>query len=68
MSRMRWVYCNKDSVKLTIVKKLYIDVRAISINNKEPPLPPLAGLLLSLAIKYFSKLYKSKLIVYLASW
>jgi hypothetical protein len=54
-------------VKLTIVKKLYINVRAISINNKEPPLPPLAGLLLSLAIKYFSKPYRSKLVIYLAS-
>jgi len=36
------------------------------INNKEPLLPPLAGLLLSLTIKYFSKPYKSKLVVYLA--
>ena len=68
MSRIRWVYCNKDLVKLTIVKKLYINVKAIPINNKEPPLPPLAGLLLSLAIKYFSKAHKSKLIIYLASW
>ena len=54
-------------VKLIIVKKLYINVRAIPINNKEPLLPPLAGLLLSLIIKYFSKLYRSKLIIYLAS-
>jgi len=68
MSRMRWVYCNKDLIKLTIVKKLYIDVRAMPINNKEPPLPPLAGLLLSLAIKYFSKPHRSKLIVCPASW
>ena len=65
---MRWVYCNKDSVKLTIVKKLYINVRAMPINDKEPLLPSLVGLLLSLAIKYFSKLYRSKLVVYLASW
>ena len=68
MSKIRWVYCNKDLMKLTIVKKLYIDVRAISINNKEPPLPLLAGLLLSLAIKYFSKPHKSKLVVCPASW
>ena len=67
MSRMRWVYCNKDLIKLTIVKKLHINVRAMSINNKEPLLPPLAGLLLSLIIKYFSKPYRSKLVVYLAS-
>ena len=54
-------------MKLTMVKKLYINVRAMPINDKEPLLPPLAGLLLSLVIKYFSKLYKSKLIIYLAS-
>ena len=53
-------------MKLIIVKKFYINIRAMPINNKEPLLPPLAGLLLSLAIKYFSKLYKSKLIVRLA--
>ena len=68
MSKIRWVYCNKDSIKLTIVKKLYIDVKAMPINNKEPPLPPLTGLLLSLVIKYFSKPHKSKLIIYPASW
>ena len=62
-----WVYYNKDLVKLIIVKKLYINIRAIPINNKEPLLPPLVGLLLSLIIKYFSKLYKSKLVIYLAS-
>jgi len=64
---MWWIYYNKDLVKLIIVKKLYINVRAIPINDKEPLLPPLAGLLFSLAIKYFSKLYRSKLVVYLAS-
>ena len=52
---------------LTIVKKLYIDVRAMPINNKEPLLPPLAGLLLSFAIKYFNKPYRSKLVICLAS-
>ena len=54
-------------MKLAIVKKLYINVKAMPINNKEPLLPPLAGLLLSFIIKYFSKLYRSKLIIYLAS-
>ena len=37
------------------------------INNKKPLLPPLVGLLLSLVIKYFSKLYRFKLVVCLAS-
>ena len=68
MSRMRWVYCNKDSVKLIIVKKLHINIRAMPINNKEPPLPPLAGLLLSLTIKYFSEPHESKLVIRLAGW
>ena len=54
-------------MKLTIVKKLYINIRAMPINNKEPLLPLLVGLLLSLAIKYFSEPYKSKLIVHLTS-
>ena len=68
MSRMRWVYYNKDLVELTVVKKLYINIRAMPINNKKPPLPPLVGLLLSLAIKYFSEPRRSKLVVCLASW
>ena len=68
MSKIKWVYCNKDLVKLTIVKKLYINIRAMPINNKEFLFPPLVGLLLSLVIKYFSELYKSKLIICLASW
>ena len=42
-------------------------MRAIPINNKKPPLPPLVGLLLNLIIKYFSKLYRFKLIIYSAS-
>ena len=54
-------------MKLTIIKKLYINVRAMPINNKKPLLPFLIGLLLSLIIKYFSKLYKSKLVVHLTS-
>ena len=62
-----WVYYNKDLIKLIIVKKLYINIKAISINNKEPLLPLLAGLLLSLEIKYFSKPYRSKLVICLAS-
>jgi len=42
-------------------------MRAMPINDKEPLLPSLAGLLLSLAIKYLSKPRVVKLVVCPAS-
>lgn len=52
MCRMRRVYCDKDTVLFILFKEVHIDIAAIAVNDKKPPLFVKDSLLFSVLVEY----------------
>ena len=52
MRYVRWINCDIYPVLFILIKEAYIDMRAMSVNEKEPPVTALCSLLLRVFIEY----------------
>ena len=59
MRCVRWINCDIYPVLLVPIKEAHINMRAIPVNEKEPPFTALCSLLLYVFIEYLLELSKA---------
>ena len=52
MRCIRWINCDIYPVLLALIKEAHIDIRAMPVNEKEPPFTALCSLLLRVFVEY----------------